>query len=144
MSGRRNSPIVLSNDENSLARSQPSHNVIVLSNDDSSSTSVSPTAIIRIGNKYQVTFLPLPIPNSRVHRNRNDKLISPNNVENQDRRNVSKLRKRVAEFISKYPRATEKAEYEAKRTGLSHFLKRVRRSNSKKAYEWKLMLYRGG
>ena len=139
MSGRKNSPIVVSNDEN-VPNRRPARIVIVLSN--SEPQSVLPVPAIRVGNKYQAV---IPKFVNRVNvNNREDVLVDPETVINREKCSIASFRDELARFLKKYPRATQQAENEAKRTGMHRFVKRVKKSGSKQVYEWKIMLYRGG
>jgi hypothetical protein len=125
MSGRKNSPIVLSNSE---------------------SQSGSPVPAIRVGNRYQAVIPNfIAINNRKCVVDRENVPIDPKTVFNQEKRLIASIRGELARFLEKYPRATQQAENEAKRTGMHRFVKRVKKASSKQAYEWKIMLYyRGG
>lgn len=122
MPGGRNSPIILSSNENS-----PS---------------------FRCGPRYQATNLPKPRTMSQTERNARDnrvgELMSEANVRRGEGRAAAALWHRVMAFIQEHPRATVAAAEQANVLGLSVVLKRVRKRGTRKAYEWQVRMYRGG
>ena len=138
MSGTKNSPIVVSNNEN-VPNRRSARIVIVLSN----SQSASPVPAIRVGNRYQAVIPNFIAPNF-IAADRENVLLNSETVINDEKRSIASIRDELERFLKKYPRATQQAENEAKRTGMHRFVKRVKKGGSKQAYEWKIMLYRGG